>query len=326
MNQHPVPQNITSYQFRLVGEMTLKQFLELGAGVALAYFFFMIKVPLVIKIPLAVFFALMGFALAFMPIEERPLDKWIVNFIKSIYAPTRFLWQKRNLAPAYLQPGIPRSTTFTKNPVISFAKNKTVLQQYLNTLSRSEPHGPLDVAESQKLALINQLLGGGIPKPVVKPLVPVVPTVPYSPPFAAPQPRPVVKPARPLAPPLSVETLFPYNQRVKQSVAAVFSTHSSMPAAPEAPNLIVGAVLTTTDKMLPSALIEVQDKQGNIIRALKTNKLGQFFTASSLENGNYLIKVEHDDYEFATINLKAQGKIIPPLKIKAVRALSHASF
>ena len=37
MQQHPVPQNVTQYQFRLVGDMTLKQFLELAGGMLLAY-------------------------------------------------------------------------------------------------------------------------------------------------------------------------------------------------------------------------------------------------------------------------------------------------
>ncbi|KKR52786.1 MAG: hypothetical protein UT88_C0021G0001, partial [Candidatus Woesebacteria bacterium GW2011_GWD2_40_19] len=32
MEQHPIPQNISSYQFRLVGDMTLKQFFQLAGG------------------------------------------------------------------------------------------------------------------------------------------------------------------------------------------------------------------------------------------------------------------------------------------------------
>jgi len=33
MEQHPIPQQISSYEFKLVGEMTLKQFLK-AAGFA----------------------------------------------------------------------------------------------------------------------------------------------------------------------------------------------------------------------------------------------------------------------------------------------------
>ena len=35
METHPVPQNISSYEFRLVGDMTLKQFLYLAGGILL---------------------------------------------------------------------------------------------------------------------------------------------------------------------------------------------------------------------------------------------------------------------------------------------------
>ena len=40
MDAHPIPQNVTSFQFKLVGEMTLKQFLYLATGMVIAYIFF----------------------------------------------------------------------------------------------------------------------------------------------------------------------------------------------------------------------------------------------------------------------------------------------
>jgi len=36
MEQHPIPQQITSYEFKLVGEMTLKQFAKAAGGIILA--------------------------------------------------------------------------------------------------------------------------------------------------------------------------------------------------------------------------------------------------------------------------------------------------
>ena len=99
MQQHPVPQNVTQYQFRLVGDMTLKQFLELAGGMVVAYLFFASNLLFFIKWPLALGSLLLGVGLAFFPIEERPLDVWIINFLKSIYAPTRFVWQKTTKLP-----------------------------------------------------------------------------------------------------------------------------------------------------------------------------------------------------------------------------------
>ena len=96
MQQHPIPQNVTQYQFRLVGDMTLKQFLELAGGMVLAYLFFASNLIFIVKWPLVILSLLFGAGLAFFPIEDRPLDQWITNFIKAIYQPTRFTWQKTN--------------------------------------------------------------------------------------------------------------------------------------------------------------------------------------------------------------------------------------
>src|SRR3989344_4515507 len=40
MEAHPVPQNVTSFEFRLIGDMTLKQFIYLCIGAGTAYIFF----------------------------------------------------------------------------------------------------------------------------------------------------------------------------------------------------------------------------------------------------------------------------------------------
>ena len=94
MEQHPVPQDITGFKFKLVGDMTLKQFGELAAGAILAYIFYASNWHPFLKWPLVILFGSLGVALAFLPIEERPLDLWIINFLKAIYRPTIFVWKK----------------------------------------------------------------------------------------------------------------------------------------------------------------------------------------------------------------------------------------
>ena len=79
--------------------MTLKQFLELALGLLLAYLFFASNLIFIIKWPLVISSILLGAGLAFFPVEDRPLDQWIINFVKAIYAPTRFTWQKTNKIP-----------------------------------------------------------------------------------------------------------------------------------------------------------------------------------------------------------------------------------
>ena len=79
MEQHPIPQHISSYEFKLVGEMTLKQFLKAAGGIILALLINSTKMVFFIKWPLMLTFGIGGLALAFHAIQafdqawtERP--------------------------------------------------------------------------------------------------------------------------------------------------------------------------------------------------------------------------------------------------------------
>lgn len=113
MEQHAVPQDITGFKFKLVGDMTLKQFGELAFGAIMAYLFFASNWNPFLKLPLTIFFGLLGVGLAFFPIEERPLDIWIINFFRAIYRPTYYIWKKdtSGLAFAIPQPSFTDTAT-----------------------------------------------------------------------------------------------------------------------------------------------------------------------------------------------------------------------
>ncbi len=99
MEQHPVPQNVTTFQFRLIGDMTIKQFGYLAGGVLLAYISYRLPLPFFFSWPLALIFGLGGFGFAFVPVEERPMDIWVLSFIKSVYSPTQYVWEKEAPPP-----------------------------------------------------------------------------------------------------------------------------------------------------------------------------------------------------------------------------------
>ena len=92
MDNHPVPQNISSYEFRLVGDMTLKQFIQLAAGIVMGVLFFRLPVLPIIKYPLSFISVLIGFLMAFVPINGRPFTSWLVAFFKAVYSPTEYIW------------------------------------------------------------------------------------------------------------------------------------------------------------------------------------------------------------------------------------------
>lgn len=372
MDQHPIPQHVTGYQFRLVGDMTLKQFAELASGIVLAILASKANfIPFFIKWPLAGLFAFGGVALAFLPVEERPLDKWLVNFIKAIYSPTQYLWHKRAIIPDFLSFEKGKTSQEKITPVRP--KDKKQLQAFMQTLTSQTPLSPVDQQEEKSLIYINNLFGSS-PAPTSQPTISFQPAglkprklkpkkdlvkeeiifkqklaektaTPYEklpqpetpqPPTISevekkpPQPTTKIVAAQPLAPPLKVTSLYPpkppppkKKRPKKRKVGPQFADDLPMPVPPDLPNLLVGMVVGPDDRLVSNAILEIKDLKENPVRALKTNKLGQFFIATSLPNGDYEIETDHPDYHFDIIKISAEGKIIPPIKIKAVKEIKQ---
>ncbi|GIW62227.1 MAG: hypothetical protein KatS3mg090_0053 [Patescibacteria group bacterium] len=103
MYKHPIPKQITTFEFKLIGFLTLKQFGYLIIFVPLGYLtFFFTPIPyLNILMGLAV--AGIGAALAFLRIQDRPLEVWIANFYKSINSPTIYIYQPSFLDLSFLK-------------------------------------------------------------------------------------------------------------------------------------------------------------------------------------------------------------------------------
>ena len=96
---HAVPQNIMDVEFKLIGDLTIRQFIYLFIFGGLAYVGSVVMVGL-FKWPLVLLLAILGIGLAFVPIQERGLDEWIVNFIRSVYAPTQRIWMREPSIPS----------------------------------------------------------------------------------------------------------------------------------------------------------------------------------------------------------------------------------
>src|SRR3989344_7846984 len=94
MENHPIPQDITGFQFRLIGDMTIKQFAYLAAGVILGWITFILPIFILIKLPFAAIFIGLGVAAAFVPIEGRPFDIMVTNYFKALFSSTQYVYQK----------------------------------------------------------------------------------------------------------------------------------------------------------------------------------------------------------------------------------------
>jgi len=95
-----------------------------------------------------------------------------------------------------------------------------------------------------------------------------------------------------------------------------------MPGSPRLttfPNVVTGIVKDSEQNLLPGVLITVKDKDGMPLRALKTNRLGQFAASTPLPNGTYLVEVEDPRLRFAfdRAQITLNGSIVPALEIFA---------
>lgn len=128
MEQHPIPRQITSFEFKLIGFMTLKQFLYLVIFAPLGYImYFIFPIPF-LNVLVGIATAALGVALAFVPINDRPLDIWIRNAWKRLNSPTQYTYHKNNSPVALFQ-----NLYFVSDPHVSLAhvESQQMLKAYL---------------------------------------------------------------------------------------------------------------------------------------------------------------------------------------------------
>lgn len=329
MEQHAIPQNVSSYQFKLVGDMTLKQFFQLAGGILAGIIFYSLPLLGIIKWPLAILSVIIGAGLAFFPLEERPLEKWIFAFFKAIYSPTVFSWQKTSVPPKFFQDETPE----TSNP-----QQDVALKNYLATSNQvSGVLKNLDKAENGFLSKLTGLFSGAIS---------VIPTgSPSTSPVAAistkpaemkfPESTPVritpaathlvveEKPQEPISSQAQMSTnqvapLIAGNEMVSTK-QAIFSVDAAPPNPPTQPNVVVGQVIDQDRKIVEGAIMEIRDAMGRPVRALRSNRAGHFITVTQLDSGHYEIITEKDGYEFTAVSFDANGALIPPILVQGKR-------
>ena len=89
MEQHPVPQHIASFEFKLFGNLTVRQFVSLAIPLSFAAIIFFSNLTPIIRLPISLAFGGFGLFIALVPVGDRPFDKWFVAFIKAIASPTQ---------------------------------------------------------------------------------------------------------------------------------------------------------------------------------------------------------------------------------------------
>ena len=318
MESHPIPQQISSYQFRLVGDMTLKQFFQLGGGALFALLIYATHLHPIVKWPLIVFSFSLGAALAFLPFEERPLSRWLIAFFTAVYSPTIFLWKKsEKVVDYYLPEDVTEPIPSTPLPVSPLTKN--------------EPNTKLDQKEQGFLSKISGLFSQYEPvQPetlpaqtarVEKLVVPEQSPILVSPVAEGFRPRIVVeeKIVEQEAPEVKITAATPTLTETGPTggASAEFSSEAAPPIPSTIPNTVSGQVFNDMGKIVEGAILEIRDLAGRPVRALRSNKVGHFLIVTALQNGQYDIITEKEGCIFDPISFEAKGDIIPPIVIKA---------
>ncbi len=306
MEQHPIPQQISSYEFKLVGDMTLKQFLKAASGIVIALLINASGLIFFLKYPLMLLFGAGGLMLAFVPFQDRPLEVWIMSFLRSIYAPTIYTYKKvGDKKWLELRNKKPLEEEEVEEEEIP-EKNKQKVDEFIHSLPsikrEVEKNNKEDeMLEAKTLIDKQEILKTEEPKTQQSAVVDTVPET---------------KDWRDEETGLRLKTTDKLGATGKVVFGAI-----PMPNKPEIPNLVVGMVTDVEGKIIEDAIVEIQDEKGNPARVLKTNSLGQFKTTAPLAKGRYLIIPDKDGYNFDRVNIDLQDKIVEPIKIEAKSGL-----
>ena len=302
MEQHPIPQQISSYEFKLVGDMTLKQFLKAGVGIILAILINSTKLMVIVKWPLMLLFAGGGLLLAFVPFEDRPLESWIISFIKSIYSPTIYTYQRKS-NKNWLDLDLTKTTKQSEEDIVvgknrsPFLGNK--IKDSISTMGikvNKEENKTQEIKATENIKTEIKVIPREIKvEEIKKENINEIKTEDW----------------RDQKVDLNLKT-----QKLAATGKVIFG-NIPMPDIPEIPNVVVGMATSTDGKIVDAVIVEIQDENGNPSRVLKTNSLGQFKTTTPLANGRYLIIAEKDGYNFDRVNIDLKGQIVEPVKIIA---------
>lgn len=327
--EHPVPQNVTSFEFHLIGDMTLKQFAYLATGLGIAYLTFVLffsSYP-AFSIPVIAISSLLGAAFAFLPIYDRPLDHWVGAFFKAVYSPTQGYWktshQKGKINPEdnlfknrlkfYLSGSLPaprvemkpapKPTTPVLRP-LAVSKFQTQIaapvpapQPTIQPKLQTTP--PIQTKPDEYIKLAGEVKFLQTKLAEAQQQITRLQTTPPAPVIQPPkiQPQPVTVPQAQVT---VIQALKPANTQILLT---------------SFPNIINGIVSDDAGVYLEGVIVIIHDRSGVPVRAVKTNKLGQFAGATPLPSGVYTLTLEKEGYEFQILQVTLNAHVLAPIQI-----------
>lgn len=316
MEQHPVPRNITGFQFKLIGDMTLKQFGYLASGAIFGYALFkLLPFPSFINIAIGGLIFLIGFAFAFLPFQDRPLDQWLFAFIKSVYSPTQYLYLKNNQPPDILHQvsSIPKHLPTIQKQ--QFNDSKKMLAAYLAKM----PKRSSDFFDQNERAYLNQTLAlfelgaspkKGVPAYVIKPKPTTTPPPKPAKPTPPTNQAPIiqeVKKERKEPPPVHAVPQKPQEQTQKLMEDTIQVRQLSTELEKLRQEMRGQAVNKSADPLLEKRFLELEQKLTSLLteREKMTAELAQFRKQESFM-GNTVQPKQAPEQQQSRVNIISQ--------------------
>ncbi|MBI4091394.1 PrgI family protein, partial [candidate division WWE3 bacterium] len=178
VKQHAVPQNIMQVEFKVIGELTMRQFFYLVIAAVLAFGMYKTGLPSFLRLPLTIAVAGAGVAIAFVPIQDRGMDQWVVNFFNAIYSPTQRVWNKEPVPPEYF---LYQSADLLKSELLAVAPtaSRRKLEQYLEYEKTETAKDATELLEEEYINKVREAFAA--PEPILatqaKTLLPTTPVV-----------------------------------------------------------------------------------------------------------------------------------------------------
>lgn len=282
MEPHPVPRQITTFEFKLIGFMTLKEFAYMIVFAALATAtYFLIPGELFKYIGAALVFGV-GIFLAFYKYNERSVDVWIRNLLLKLFSSSQYYYHKRNDPPSFLE-----NIIYDKSIAVLHTDAQKKLTSYLGKV------GNPPVSKEEAKTNVGQTVPENAPE---------IPPREMSQPIHAPIEAP--------------DSVVPVAPDLPTGEAGVPQTTQTL----EHPALS-GIVKNGKDLPLPNILVYVKNKDGQIARILKTNIHGMFSTTKPLGDEPVVLEPKDSANRFFFDTLNINPSVAQPLVIRSREAL-----
>ena len=347
MENHPIPQDVTGFQFKLIGDMTVKQFAYLAVGTIAGWIVFSLPISYFFSLPVAAICAILGISLAFIPIAGRPIDVMLLNFVKSLFTPTQYVYRRSDttnysFSKSQAFPQVPStkqlphvasqtqiyeakiSAIFNKSsqPPDELAKDKQKSQDLQKKEQALEEK--LKEAEEKEKKLKEEELNANrpIPTDVHQKLLTLEDQLQEM----LSQKEQLSKQILELQKKLNAQKINIFTPSMAQPIPQTPNVRKiptgmgrglGLPTTSTVPNVVTGIVKDPRENPLSSILVEIKDKEDNPVRAFKTSQLGHFASATPLPNGVYTLTFEDPkgQNKFDAIELNVKNEIIMPIEV-----------